>query len=103
MSHKRLSHQIHYILASDLTKTVRREPKGSAAQLKSKKRKQEQEAMDVMGENKNLKLKLENVTMEDIFEELRGKADELRQMDEMGQLTLLQKHTFVQKLRNITI
>ena len=48
-------------------------------------------------------LKLEEVTMEDIFEELRGKADELRRMDEMGQLTLLQKHTFVQKLRNITI
>ena len=59
--------------------------------------------MDVIGENKTLKLKLENVTMEDIFEELRGKADELRRMDEMGQLTLLQKHTFVQKLRNITI
>ena len=92
------AHPLHYILASDLTKRVRREAKGSAAQLKSKKRKLEQEA--VMGV-KNLKL--EEVTMEDIFEELRGKADELRRMEEIGQLTLLQKHVFLNKLRNITI
>ena len=48
-------------------------------------------------------LKLEEVTMEDIFEELRGKADELRRMEENGQLTLFQKHEFLNKLRNITI
>ena len=92
------AHPLHYILASDLTKRVRREAKGSAAQLKSKKRKQEQEA--VMGV-KNLKL--EEVTMEDIFEELRLKADELKRMEENGQLTLYQKHSFLNQLRNITI
>ena len=31
-------------------------------------------------------LKLEEVTMEDIFEELRGKEDELRRMEEKGQV-----------------
>ena len=94
------AHPLHYILASDLTKRVRREAKGSAAQLKSKKRKQEQEAGAVMGV-KNLKL--EEVTMEDIFEELRLKADELKRMEENGQLTLYQKHSFLNQLRNITI
>ena len=48
-------------------------------------------------------LKLEEVTMEDIFEELRGKADELRRMEENNKLTLHQKHAFLNQLRNITI